>query len=81
VPEEVCVELPRQFLVLVGSRAIEEGEWRLRKAAALVQSLALAVGNLLHREWLSRHVVATLVVNNPGMAKAASKNPFGGSEW
>jgi DNA-binding SARP family transcriptional activator len=34
----------------VGARTIEEGVWRLRKAANLVKLLALAAGNRLHRE-------------------------------
>jgi predicted ATPase/DNA-binding SARP family transcriptional activator/DNA-binding CsgD family transcriptional regulator len=38
------------FRVSVGSRSIEEGEWRLRKAAALVKLLALEPGHRIHRE-------------------------------
>jgi predicted ATPase/DNA-binding SARP family transcriptional activator/DNA-binding CsgD family transcriptional regulator len=34
----------------VGSTTIEEGQWRLRKAASLVKLLALAPGHRLHRE-------------------------------
>jgi DNA-binding SARP family transcriptional activator len=36
----------------VGARTIEEGHWRLRKAANLIKLLALASGNRLHREQL-----------------------------
>ena len=38
------------FRVSVGTRTVEEGEWRLRKAASLVKLLALAPGHHLHRE-------------------------------
>ncbi|MDQ3238287.1 MAG: tetratricopeptide repeat protein [Actinomycetota bacterium] len=38
------------FTVRVGSRTIEQSEWRLRKAAALVKLLALAPDHRLHRE-------------------------------
>jgi predicted ATPase/DNA-binding SARP family transcriptional activator/DNA-binding CsgD family transcriptional regulator len=38
------------FRVSVGSRIIEDNEWRLRKAASLVKLLALAPGHRLHRE-------------------------------
>jgi DNA-binding SARP family transcriptional activator len=38
------------FGVRVGSREITEGEWRLRKARALVKLLALAPGHALLRE-------------------------------
>jgi len=40
------------FSVSVGARIIEEGEWRLRKAAGLVKLLALAPEHRLHREQL-----------------------------
>lgn len=42
--------LIRGFRVTVGPRSIEEGAWRLKKAAALVKLLALAQGHSLHRE-------------------------------
>ena len=38
------------FRVSVGTHTVEEGAWRLRKAAALVKLLALAPGHHLHRE-------------------------------
>ena len=38
------------FRVSVGARSIEDGGWRLRKAASLVKLLALAPGHRLHRE-------------------------------
>jgi predicted ATPase/DNA-binding SARP family transcriptional activator/DNA-binding CsgD family transcriptional regulator len=38
------------FRVSVGTHTVEESEWRLRKAAALVKLLALAPGHHLHRE-------------------------------
>src|ERR671921_1122965 len=49
-PETVRVWLLGEFRVSVGTRTVEEGEWRLRKAAALVKLLALAPGHHLHRE-------------------------------
>ena len=48
--EAVRVRLLGGFSVSVGDRAIQQGEWRLRKAAALVKLLALAEGHRLHRE-------------------------------
>lgn len=48
--EAVRVELLGGFSVSVGNRTIRQGEWRLRKAAALVKLLALAPGHRLHRE-------------------------------
>jgi len=44
------VRLLGGFRVLVGSRTIGEGAWRLRKTASLVKLLALAPGHRLHRE-------------------------------
>jgi DNA-binding SARP family transcriptional activator len=38
------------FQVSVGARRIEQSEWRLKKASALVKLLALAPGHRLHRE-------------------------------
>jgi DNA-binding SARP family transcriptional activator len=49
-PEAVRIRLLGSFKVTVGARTIEEGAWRLRKAANLVKLLALAAGNRLHRE-------------------------------
>ena|SRR5215207_5937290 len=48
--EAVRVRLLGGFKVSVGSRSIEGGAWRLRKAASLVKLLALAGGHSLHRE-------------------------------
>src|SRR3954465_10767961 len=50
MPEEVRVELFDGFRVSVGARVIEEGRWRLSKAASLVKLLALTPGHKLHRE-------------------------------
>jgi len=47
--EAVRIRLLGGFFVSVGSRTIQEGVWRLRKAAALVKLLALAPGHRLHR--------------------------------
>ena len=49
-PESVRVWMLGGFRVSVGSRTVEEGAWRLRKASALVKLLALAPGHHLHRE-------------------------------
>jgi len=51
-PEPVRVWLLGGFKVSVGSRAVESGSWRLRKAETLVKLLALARGHRLHRERL-----------------------------
>jgi DNA-binding SARP family transcriptional activator len=48
--EVVRVWLLGGFRVSIGSRAIEENEWHLRKARSLVKLLALALGHRLHRE-------------------------------
>src|SRR5215204_3032570 len=49
-PDVVRVWLLGGFRVSVGSRAIGQDAWRLRKAASLVKLLALAPGHRLHRE-------------------------------
>src|SRR5215211_2794476 len=46
----VRVWLLGRFRISVGTHTVEEGAWRLRKAAALVKLLALAPGHRLHRE-------------------------------
>ena len=51
-PEALRIRLLGGFEVMVGARIIEEGAWRLRKAANLIKLLALASGNRLHREQL-----------------------------
>jgi DNA-binding SARP family transcriptional activator len=38
------------FSVRVGSRSVQEGDWRLRKSKSLMKLLALAPGHRLHRE-------------------------------
>src|ERR687889_2219160 len=49
-PETMRLWLLGGFRVSVGTRTVEEGAWRLRKAASLVKLLALAQGHHLHRE-------------------------------
>jgi DNA-binding SARP family transcriptional activator len=49
-PEAARVRLLGGFRVSVGSRTIEDGHWRLKKAASLVKVLALAPGHRLYRE-------------------------------
>src|ERR687885_2548348 len=46
----LSIQLLGDFCVSVGSRAIDEREWRLRKARSLVKLLALAPRQRLHRE-------------------------------
>jgi DNA-binding SARP family transcriptional activator len=65
--EAVRVWLLGGFQVSIGSRAIEENEWRLRKARSLVKLLALAVGHRLHREQ-----VMEALWPNLGMHKASN---------
>jgi DNA-binding SARP family transcriptional activator len=48
--EAIRIRLLDGFEITVGARTIEDGAWRLRKAASLVKLLALAAGNRLHRE-------------------------------
>lgn len=48
--DELRIRLLGGFRVSVGSRVVDDGEWRLRKAKALVKLLALAPGHRLHRE-------------------------------
>jgi DNA-binding SARP family transcriptional activator len=48
--EAVRVRLLGGFRVSVGERALEEAEWRLRKAGNLIKLLALAPGHRLPRE-------------------------------
>ena len=48
--EAVRVKLLGEFSVSVGSRTVQQSEWRLRKAAALVKLLVLAPSHRLHRE-------------------------------
>ena len=49
-PEVVRIGLLGGFRVWVGSRAIGQDAWRLRKASALIKLLALAPSHRLHRE-------------------------------
>jgi tetratricopeptide (TPR) repeat protein len=67
-PESVRIRVLGGFRVSVGTLTIEEGAWRLRKAASLVKLLALARENRLHRER-----VMDLLWPDLG-AKAASNN-------
>src|SRR5215208_4123936 len=52
VSEAVRVRMLGGFSVSVGASTIEEGEWRLRKAAGLLKLLALEPGHRMHREQL-----------------------------
>jgi two-component SAPR family response regulator len=48
--EAIRIRLLGGFEVTLGARSIEEGAWRLRKAANLLKLLALAAANRLHPE-------------------------------
>jgi DNA-binding SARP family transcriptional activator len=49
-PPRLAIQLLGDFRVTVGSRAIAERDWSLRKAKSLVKLLALAPRHRLHRE-------------------------------
>ncbi len=63
----VRIRLLGGFSVWVGSRAVSEGAWRLRKAANLVKLLALSPSHRLHRE----QVIDALW---PGLGMQAASN-------
>ena len=48
--EAVRIWLLGGFRVAVGSRTVQDGAWRPRKAASLVKLLSLAAGHRMHRE-------------------------------
>jgi predicted ATPase/DNA-binding SARP family transcriptional activator/DNA-binding CsgD family transcriptional regulator len=60
------------FSIWVGSRAVGEGAWHLRKAKSLVKLLALAPGHALHREQL-------MDLLWPNLRKRAATNNLRGS--
>ena len=71
--EAVRIRLLGGFSVSVGSRTIQEGVWRLRKAAALVKLLALAPGHRLHREQIMDALwpdLGTKAASNSGTHKS-----------
>jgi DNA-binding SARP family transcriptional activator len=49
-PETVRIRLLGGFQVSVGSREIDESQWRLRKAASLLKLLALSRHHRLQQE-------------------------------
>jgi hypothetical protein len=61
------------FRVSVGPHTIEQDQWRLRKAAALVKLLALSTGHRLHREQ------AMDALWPDSSRKAACQRPDGGA--
>ena len=67
-PEAVRVRMLGGFSVSVGSRVIEESEWRLKRAAGLVKLLALAPGHSMHRER-----VEDLLWKEPGARRVDGK--------
>ena len=68
----VRVRLLGGFGVWVGSRAVAEGTWHLRKSKSLVKLLALAPGHALHREQI-------MDVLWPELGKRAASNNLRGS--
>ncbi|MCS7236123.1 MAG: BTAD domain-containing putative transcriptional regulator [Armatimonadota bacterium] len=48
----LCIFLLGRFRVVVGSREVPPGAWRLRRSSALVKLLALSAGHVLPRERL-----------------------------
>ena len=48
--EGLRIRLLGEFSVSIGTRTIEQNEWRLKRAASLVKLLALAPSHSLHRE-------------------------------
>jgi predicted ATPase/DNA-binding SARP family transcriptional activator/DNA-binding CsgD family transcriptional regulator len=48
--EGLRIRLLGEFSVSIGTRTIEQNEWRLKRAASLVKLLALAPSHRLHRE-------------------------------
>ena len=71
-PFPVRVRLLGGFSVWIGSRAMPEGAWRLRKAKSLVKLLALAPGHALHREQI-------MDLLWPELGKRAASNNLRGS--
>jgi predicted ATPase/DNA-binding SARP family transcriptional activator/DNA-binding CsgD family transcriptional regulator len=49
------ISLLGSFRIQLGPRTIEEGEWRLRKAASIIKLLALVPEHRLHRERIMDH--------------------------
>src|SRR3712207_1875325 len=70
--QPVRVRLMGGFSVWVGSRAVGEGAWRLRKAKSLVKLLALSPGHALQREQL-------MDLLWPDLGKRAATNNLRGS--
>jgi DNA-binding SARP family transcriptional activator len=68
----VRVRLLGGFGVWVGSHAVSEGAWHLRKSKSLVKLLALAPGHALHREQI-------MDVLWPELGKRAASNNLRGS--
>ena len=66
-PQAVRVRLLGTFSVSVGERTIPEDAWRLRKAAALLNLLAMQPEHRLHRE-----VVLDLLWPDSGTRAAAN---------
>ena len=71
-PFPVRVRLLGGFSVWVGSRAVSEGAWHLRKAKSLVKLLALAPGHGLYREQI-------MDLLWPELGKRAASNNLRGS--
>src|SRR5215210_5605562 len=78
--EPVRLKLLGGFRVSVGSQAIEEGDWRLRKAKSLVKLLALAPNHRVHRERIMDALWPELdredQTNNLRQARYAARRAF-----
>ncbi|MBA2535800.1 MAG: tetratricopeptide repeat protein [Rubrobacter sp.] len=70
--ETVRIRLLGGFQVSVGSRSIEDGAWRLRKAASLIKLLALAPQHRMHREQMMEHLW-------PGSGRGTAANNLRGT--
>ena len=56
VPDVARIRLLGGFEASIGSRTVEEKDWRLKKAASLVKLLALAPGHRMHRDRVMDHL-------------------------
>lgn len=82
-PEPVRVWMLGGFRVSVGSKTLDEGGWRLRKAKSLIKLLALSPGHRLHREVLMDRLWPELgpeeASNNLRQVLHAARGAFGRS--
>ena len=86
--EVLRIKLLGGFQISIGTRTIEEGAWRLRKAASLIKLLALSRNHRLHREQVMEALWPTLGIgaasnNLRGALHGARKvlDPIAGSRY